>query len=91
MIVVGTGVVRFETPDLAAAPLGKATPFVTDGLEEPRRLASDGDGRIYVTDWGSRHQVQVFSPEGKPLRTIGKPGGPGSATMMSDGSATRPD
>jgi hypothetical protein len=74
--VSGTNVVRYDTPDLAAARLGTATPLVTSDLEAPRRLALDVAGNLYVTDWGDRHQVQVFSPEGRPLRTIGKPGGP---------------
>jgi hypothetical protein len=75
-LVVGTGIVRFDEPDLTAARLGKASPFVTSGLEAPRRLALDNEGKLYVSDWGSKHQVQVFSAEGTPLRTIGNPGGP---------------
>lgn len=49
------------------------TPVVT-GLTNPLGLAVDGEGRFYVGEMDPVHQVKVFSPEGKPLRTIGKPG-----------------
>jgi len=74
--VVGRSVVRYDAPDLAAARLGTFTPLVTSGLEAPRRLTLDSKGNLYVTDWGSRHQVRAFSPEGRSLRTIGQSGGP---------------
>ncbi|MFM8704365.1 MAG: hypothetical protein ACKOHG_10990, partial [Planctomycetia bacterium] len=56
----------------------------------------DANGSIYVSDQGT-HQVKVFTPEGKPLRTIGKPGGPGLGAYdeqrmasPATGSATSP-
>ncbi|MBE3071175.1 MAG: hypothetical protein IMZ66_13150, partial [Planctomycetes bacterium] len=39
-------------------------------------LALDDAGALYVSDRGTSHQVKVFSPDGKPLRTIGTPGAP---------------
>ena len=75
-VVSGATVVRFDKPNPAAARLGKATRLVASGLEAPRRLAIDEAGNIYVTDWGSRHQVGVFTAQGKLLRTIGVSGGP---------------
>lgn len=45
-------------------------------LESPKQIIESGR-KIYVTDWGSSHQVKVFSADtGKPLRIIGHPGGP---------------
>ncbi len=54
---------------------GRATPLVAEGLSEPRGVALDGDGRIYVTDRGDAMQVKVFDPDGKAVGTIGKKGG----------------
>jgi sugar lactone lactonase YvrE len=75
-VVSGANVLRYDKPDLASAHLGKATLLITTGLEAPRRIALDEAGNIYVTDWGERHQVRVFTAEGRLLRIIGKPGGP---------------
>ncbi|HEU5340647.1 hypothetical protein [Edaphobacter sp.] len=45
-------------------------------LESPKQIIESA-GEIYVTDWGSNHQVKVFSATtGKRLRVIGRPGGP---------------
>lgn len=70
LAVSGTRVVRFAFP-----PQGQPTVVVAQGLEQPAHLAVDTNGNLYVSDQGT-HQVKVFTPEGKPLRTIGKPGGP---------------
>jgi sugar lactone lactonase YvrE len=49
----------------------------------PHGLFVDKDGNIWVTDTGGRgsdrqgHQVFKFSPDGKVLMTLGKPGVPG--------------
>ncbi|MGD0091343.1 MAG: hypothetical protein ABSE73_15610, partial [Planctomycetota bacterium] len=53
---------------------GPAAPIVTAGLEDPRGLALDVRGNLYVADGGPK-QVKVFSPEGKLLRTIAAAGG----------------
>ena len=49
----------------------------------PHGIAVDKDGNIYVTDAdgknGKGHIVVKFSPEGKVLMTLGKPGMPGDA------------
>ena len=45
-------------------------------LQAPKQIIEQ-DGEIYVTDWGTSHQVKVFNAKtGKLARTIGKPGGP---------------
>ncbi len=54
---------------------GKATPVIAAGLDAPVDLAVDAAGNLYVSQWGNSHCVAVFDPAGKPLRTIGKPGG----------------
>ena len=49
------------------------TPAVT-GLQAPMGLAVDTAGNFYVGEMAPVHQVKVFSKDGNPLRTIGKPG-----------------
>lgn len=45
-------------------------------LLAPKQLL-ESDGEIYITDWGTSHQVKVFDAlSGRPLRVIGRPGGP---------------
>jgi len=68
--ISGTGVVRIDLGD------GTATPVVGDGrLDAPVDLAIGPDGAFYVSQWGAAHCVAVFDPKGKPIRTIGTPGG----------------
>lgn len=59
-------------------PQGGTQPstVVSTGLENPQAVTTDSQGNIYVSDWGSSHQVKVFNPDGKALRAIGKPGKP---------------
>jgi len=46
-------------------------------FRNPRFLAVDPKGNVYVSDWASNH-IKVFGPDGKFLRTIGRAGqGPG--------------
>jgi len=45
-------------------------------LEAPKQII-EHEKEIYVTDWGTSHQVKVFDAvSGSLLRAIGKPGGP---------------
>jgi hypothetical protein len=56
---------------------GKALePVITSGLEDPQGLTLDSAGNLYVSDHGASHQVKVFTPDGKLLRTLGKAGAP---------------
>ena len=68
LVAAGKQVVRFHD--------GKPTPVITQGLDSPHHLAVDDAGLIYVSDHGASHQVKVFTPDGKPVRTIGKRGEP---------------
>lgn len=45
-------------------------------LEAPVGLTIDTNGKIYISDGGKSHQVKVFSPGGKFVQAIGKPGVP---------------
>jgi hypothetical protein len=58
------------------AKLTHVQTVVGKGLADPRRLMLDSAGNIYVSDWGKSHQIKVYSPGGKLLCIIGKPGGP---------------
>ena len=54
---------------------GKTEPVLPAGaVEDPRGLAFDSKGNLYVAD-GGPEVVKVFSPEGELLHTIGEPGG----------------
>jgi len=74
-LLSGTRLLCIEPSD---KPLDQApgTVVVSDGLQDPVAVALDANGNIYVSDRGDSHQVKVFSPEGKVLRTIGRPGAP---------------
>lgn len=53
-------------------------------FQDPTGIAVDRFGRVYVADW-SGHVVQVFDPEGVPIRTIGRVGsGRGELMHPSD-------
>ena len=56
-------------------PASKKLESVAAGLGSPEGIAADAAGRLYVSD-GESHTVRVLSAEGKPLRELGKPGGP---------------
>jgi hypothetical protein len=45
-------------------------------FEDPQGIALDHRGRMYISDWGKSHQVKMFGPDGKLVRTIGRPGVP---------------
>jgi hypothetical protein len=72
-------------------------PRVSAGLEAPWDVAVDQNGRIHVTDQGESQQVKVFTPEGRPLRAMGKRGGrpwmgayDGSSFLVPAGIAADP-
>ena len=60
----------------AGASVGNmsAAEELVTGLDNPRGLTLDAAGKIYISDQGSVNQVKVYSPDGKPVMTYGKPG-----------------
>ncbi|QEH32050.1 NHL repeat protein [Aquisphaera giovannonii] len=74
-VITGGKVKRFSVTPGRAGLADEAT-VIDRGLSQPRRTFVADDGTLYVADWGDSHQVKAFSPDGKLLRTIGRPGGP---------------
>lgn len=75
LVVSGSRVLRYTLGDDPTA-LPEPEVLIAAGLDQPRDLAVDEAGRIYVAQWGQSHQIKVFAADGAELRTIGKPGGP---------------
>ena len=69
LLVSGRRVVRFDPAS------GDTEPVLPAGaVEDPRGLAFDAQGNLYVAD-GGPEVVKAFAADGKLLRTIGEPGG----------------
>lgn len=60
------------TPDSTPTRSPKAVLGADAGLKEPRGLAVDNAGNMYIGDKGN-HRVVVLGPDGKVLRTWGGP------------------
>ena len=73
LVLSGKKLLRFAA---AKAELGKAETVIASGLEDPRHVLTDAAGNFYISDRGAAHQVKVFSPAGKLLRVVGRPGAP---------------
>ncbi len=64
----GTQVLRLDPRD------GKTTPVLTD-LTAAHALTRDAAGNFYVGIGDPDNQVKVYSPDGKLLKALGRPGG----------------
>lgn len=53
----------------------QTTPFISDHLDTPKRIAVAKDGRIAVSNWGKLQNVSLFDATGKYLNSIGLTGG----------------
>ncbi len=77
LVLSGTKLVRYTIRGWPGSPaLDAGQPVVAQGLEDPRHIALDAKGNIYLSDRGQSHQVKMFSAAGKLLGAIGKPGAP---------------
>jgi hypothetical protein len=75
LVLAGDRLYR-ATVNFVSGRLENLTPLIVDGLDDPRRLAVDPAGRIYVSLWGNSHQVLVFDAAGGMIRRIGRAGSP---------------
>ncbi|HZZ74003.1 MAG TPA: NHL repeat-containing protein, partial [Pirellulales bacterium] len=70
LVLSGQKLVRLATVS------GTPETVLADELEDPRQIAIDAGGNVFIADRGKSHQVKVFSAAGKLLRAIGKHGAP---------------
>ncbi len=89
LVISGQEVLRFDRLSLPAVatttqPTTANTPRImlprteriASSLDDPRQLCLAPNGDLYVSEWGSSHQVTVFSSAGKLVRTVGRRGTP---------------
>ena len=71
----GSKVLRFTVEGKYIGEIGKGNGYEPGQFNEPRIVASDADGLIYVTDSkGDRPRIQVFNPDGTFLRIFAEKG-----------------
>jgi len=60
----------------SSAKATEAETIIAHGLEDPRHITLDKEGRLFISDRGAAHQIKVFTSTGQSITTIGKPGAP---------------
>lgn len=79
LLVVADGAVKRFTIETSVNSVRLADEKIVvaaSAFESPKQMI-EHDNEIYVTDWGSSHQVKVFEAQtGKLARIIGRAGGP---------------
>ncbi|MEJ7560640.1 MAG: PA14 domain-containing protein [Pedobacter sp.] len=75
LVISGNRVLRYQ---LSSDPrkLSKPQVLINANLEDPQRLTLNAKDEIFISDHGNSHQVKVFEPGGKFVRSIGYPGKP---------------
>ena len=67
----GSGATTVEAPLKLVAQAVIGAPGKDPGqLDQPRAVAVDAQGNVYVANTGN-NRIEVFGPDGKPLRSIG--------------------
>ena len=80
----GAANVQLQLGEKPTARMPDKTINARDILQQPRGIALDAQGLIYVADAG-HHRVAVLDQDGKLVRSIGKEGtGPGEFTSVED-------
>ena len=79
VLTAGRTVTKYSPQGTLLATLS----FSGASLPDPRAIASDQQGNLYIAD-RNKEQVKKFDPAGNPLATIGTPGeGPGQLDFTS--------
>ncbi len=76
LVLSESKLLRFKLDPANPDHLPPSEALIGQGLEDPKDVALDSTGMIYVSDGGQNHQVKVFSREGNLVRAIGHAGTP---------------
>jgi hypothetical protein len=76
LILTETSLARTTIRGLPNAPDFSEIKTLVSNLDDPHCLAVDPQGFIYISDRGTSHQVRIFTPDGRPSGSLGKPGPP---------------
>lgn len=64
----------------------EVTKLIDSHLDDPKGVALDEAGRMYVSNWGDLQNVSIFSSAGQYLRSIGRKGGrPRAGRWIAEG------
>ncbi len=80
--VTPSGVITTYAGNGMAGPIGEGGPATSAGLGFPGGIAVDGDGNLYIADFGN-HRIRKVAPDG----SITTCAGDGSAGFGGDGGA----
>jgi len=75
LVLSGTRLLRY-TLSSNRPELTKPQVLLSTNLQDPQRVALDRQNNIFISDHGNSHQVKMFAPEGKYIRSIGLGGKP---------------